>query len=279
MARTRHDFTAQTVEILRKRVGYLCSNPDCRKHTVGPNADPEKATIVGVAAHITAASPGGPRYNVSMTEKERKSIENGIWLCVNCSTIIDKDPDSFPIDLLKSWKISSEQQLSDKLKGIIAETVEDKKLAFLEVDLIWTGGMRLNRGYSEKNKEIYGDAPIWAGSPLIIHWELKWVLSLVIYNNSNFNAYNLSIEQNGNPLVFEPLPKINNLPALGNIDLEGTYRNYFEGDHSEADILLRNKIPKEVVGTEYTLTYTDDTRNQHMLSFIITEDGVTNKCH
>src|SRR5690606_12780416 len=113
MAKTRHDFTAKTVDILGKRVGYLCSNRYCRKHTIGPNADPEKATIVGVAAHITAASPGGPRYDISINEKERKSIENGIWLCVNCSTLIDKDPNAFPVDLLKSWKTTSESQLSD----------------------------------------------------------------------------------------------------------------------------------------------------------------------
>jgi hypothetical protein len=49
--------------------------------------------------------------------------------------LIDRDPDTFPVDLLRAWKISLESQISDKLKGIVAETVENEKLAFLEVDL------------------------------------------------------------------------------------------------------------------------------------------------
>lgn len=272
----RHNFSAKTVDILGKRVGFLCSNPDCRKLTIGPNIVQEKATIIGVAAHITAASPGGPRFDGSIDEKDRKSIENGIWLCVNCSTLIDKDPDQYPVQLLQTWKAEIEKEISDQLKGIASTTATQKKLAFLEVDLIWSGAMRLNRGYSNKNRRIYGNNPIWAGDPLYIHWELKWILALVIYNNSNFNAYNLKIEQDGNPLLFKNLPRINNLPALGNIELDGTYRLYIEADHVEADKILNNTIPPEIIGTEYKLIYTDDTRNEHTLTFIITEDGVEN---
>lgn len=40
-------------------VGYMCSQPDCKEYTTGPNSSVEKNTILGEAAHITAASPGG----------------------------------------------------------------------------------------------------------------------------------------------------------------------------------------------------------------------------
>ena len=53
----RDDFSQNTIEILAKRVTYICSNPDCRKMTVGPNLDKKKATNIGVAAHIKAAAP------------------------------------------------------------------------------------------------------------------------------------------------------------------------------------------------------------------------------
>tara|TARA_B100000929_G_scaffold5347_1_gene4503 strand:+ start:517 stop:705 length:189 start_codon:yes stop_codon:yes gene_type:complete len=56
----RDDFTKKTKEILAKRVGLLCSNPKCKKPTSGPNSDQNKSTNIGVAAHITAASVGGP---------------------------------------------------------------------------------------------------------------------------------------------------------------------------------------------------------------------------
>ncbi|MBU5676819.1 hypothetical protein KQI88_10350 [Alkaliphilus sp. MSJ-5] len=45
---------------MAKRVAYICSNPGCGKLTSGPHSDSSKASIIGVAAHITAASKGGP---------------------------------------------------------------------------------------------------------------------------------------------------------------------------------------------------------------------------
>lgn len=76
----RHDFTQATKDILFKRVNGLCSNTQCRQATSGPASDPDRVTSVGVAAHITAASPGGPRYDEALSEVERRSSENGIWL-------------------------------------------------------------------------------------------------------------------------------------------------------------------------------------------------------
>jgi hypothetical protein len=277
MAGNRHDFTAKTVDVLRKRVGFLCSNPNCRKHTVGPNSDKEKATIVGVAAHIAAASPGGPRYNAFMNEKERKSIENGIWLCVNCSTLIDKDPIAFPTELLQSWKDETENEMSDQLRGVVSKSSKEEKLAFLEADLIWTSNMRLNRGYSERNRDIYGDKPVLVGSPMIIHWELRWELSLVIYNSSNYPAYNVQVIPHQQILKFEPLPKLNNIPALANIDIQANYSESFEGTSAEADEILKQRMPKTIIGSTYEVTYTDDTRKEHKVIFEIIENGVKNK--
>ena len=85
-------------------VGRRCSNPACRKLTCGANTNPEKITNIGVAAHICAAAQGGPRYDASMTPEERKSFENGIWLCQSCSKLIDTDITRYPKELLQSWK-------------------------------------------------------------------------------------------------------------------------------------------------------------------------------
>jgi hypothetical protein len=101
MNTNRDNFTKATIDSLAKRVGYICSNPDCKKHTVGPNEKTDKATIIGNAAHITAASISGPRYNREMSKDERKNIENGIWLCSNCSTLIDRNPKTYSIELLR----------------------------------------------------------------------------------------------------------------------------------------------------------------------------------
>lgn len=100
MGNSRDDFTSATKELLANRVGRRCSNPACRKLTCGANTNPEKITNIGVAAHICAAAQGGPRYDASMTPEERKSFENGIWLCQSCSKLIDTDITRYPKELL-----------------------------------------------------------------------------------------------------------------------------------------------------------------------------------
>ncbi len=112
---TRDDFNDQTKIILRDRVGGLCSNPLCRIPTTGPHPNPHKRLSIGIAAHITAAAPGGPRYNENLTSDQRSSPENGIWLCSNCANLIDKNPDKYSIELLIDWKKQAETEQMNRL--------------------------------------------------------------------------------------------------------------------------------------------------------------------
>ncbi len=111
----RDDFSESVKRILRERVGNHCSNPECRKATSGPHSDPGKVVRLGVAAHITAAAPKGPRHNDGLSKKERMGIQNGIWLCQNCAKLIDADADKYPISLLLEWKQIAEKKAEDEL--------------------------------------------------------------------------------------------------------------------------------------------------------------------
>lgn len=82
-------------------MGWRCSNPDCRKPTRAANDDPQQVTNIGVAAHICAAASGGPRYDSNMSSDERKSADNGIWLCQSCSKLIDDDVVRYNFGLLR----------------------------------------------------------------------------------------------------------------------------------------------------------------------------------
>ena len=104
----RDDFYQSVRRSLAHRVGLLCSNPECRAHTTGPQTDPVKIVDVGVAAHITAASPGGPRFDPCLSDKERASVTNGIWLCQNCAKLIDSDVVRFSSSVLRGWKLAAE---------------------------------------------------------------------------------------------------------------------------------------------------------------------------
>lgn len=52
----RDDFTQSTKDLLANRVGWKCSNPDCRKATRGAGSDKTEFVNIGVASHICAAS-------------------------------------------------------------------------------------------------------------------------------------------------------------------------------------------------------------------------------
>src|SRR5882672_7615821 len=105
----RDDFNLTVKRLLVRRVNTRCSNPNCRRPTSGPEVDPNKALNIGVAAHITAASKGGPRYDASLTPAQRQSPENGIWLCQNCGKLLDDDTLRYPVELLRAWKRLSEE--------------------------------------------------------------------------------------------------------------------------------------------------------------------------
>src|SRR5471032_2760391 len=124
MANNRDNFNKNTIRALQDRTGNLCSNPGCRRPTSGPNLVPEKATRIGIAAHITAASAGGPRYDPTLSADQRSSIHNGIWLCSNCSTLVDSDPYAYPVDILLTWRHAAEAQAREELDGIERRAVQ-----------------------------------------------------------------------------------------------------------------------------------------------------------
>lgn len=111
----RDDFPQSVRKALAHRVGLLCSNPECRAHTTGPQTDPMQVIDVGVAAHITAASGGGPRFDPSLSDKERAGVANGIWLCQNCAKLIDSDVARFSTSVLRGWKLSAEWEAKRRI--------------------------------------------------------------------------------------------------------------------------------------------------------------------
>jgi hypothetical protein len=114
--RTRDDFPAKIKRALAYRVSLQCSNPLCKAPTAAAHSAPDEFNCIGEAAHITAASPGGPRYDPTLSQVERCSASNGIWLCRSCARIIDTDEGRFPPSLLRCWKQAAEASLLAALR-------------------------------------------------------------------------------------------------------------------------------------------------------------------
>jgi len=142
----RDNFLEPVKRLLRERVAQVCSNPDCNVVTQGPAAKAEKSVNLGVAAHITAASANGPRYDADLTPAQRRSYDNGIWLCQNCGKKVDADDSAHSVALLRDWKAQAELRAKNKLgkpaDALVVNTItNDKLLIYPEqtVELIGRG--------------------------------------------------------------------------------------------------------------------------------------------
>ena len=74
---------------------------------------------IGEGAHICAASPGGVRYDPQQTSEERRSYDNGIWLCGTCHTKVDADPVTYSVSELRRIKSVAEAQARVSVSAVL----------------------------------------------------------------------------------------------------------------------------------------------------------------
>jgi hypothetical protein len=118
----RDDFSQQVKRNLADRVAGKCCYPGCNEVTIGPGKKDDNHVIrLGVAAHITAASAGGPRYNPHISPDERSSIKNAVWLCTKHGDLIDKDFTEYSAETLQQWKAQAEEKAHENLVAVNAD--------------------------------------------------------------------------------------------------------------------------------------------------------------
>ena len=268
----RDDFSKKTIEVLGKRVGYLCSNPLCQKPSIGSHSEKDKATIIGVAAHITAASAGGPRFDPNLSAEQRSDIENGIWLCENCATLIDKDPTAFPVDLVKLWKATSEDR---SYRAILEHNYSnlpqvDRKRPYIDAELKMTTKGKFNHGLSRKTNEMYGDTPIMQ-SQAIWHYKIDWQYKFVIVNNSSVGLHNLKLlshKHNRGLTILEKLDRINNLPPYQEVALRCESLHFVEGTGRDANVFLQMPYSPHVNELKYLIEYAGEDRTKYYTELV-----------
>ncbi|WP_139150649.1 hypothetical protein [Halofilum ochraceum] len=116
----RHEFPEKTKRTIAERAGGRCSFPGCDQQCWVPNSDTDKSTSVGVAAHIHAASPGGPRYDPDQSPEQRKSADNAIFLCQDHAHLIDADFSVYSAETLREWKARHEKQIAGEVEEAFA---------------------------------------------------------------------------------------------------------------------------------------------------------------
>lgn len=114
----RAEFSAATRKIIAGRAGHQCSVPNCGRSTEGPGPGQAQVVKNGMAAHIYAASPSGPRGTGGLSAAERSEPENGIWCCYSHGKAIDSDSGkAFSAAQLKAWKRLHEARKGAEVTG------------------------------------------------------------------------------------------------------------------------------------------------------------------
>ena len=123
----------------------------CRATTFGPHTGRhDKFQNIGQAAHISAAAPGGPRYDPKMAAEERTSAKNGMWLCSNCHSQIDRDTDRFTLTALRKIKRDAEDRARKEVGVADVSSKENISLSLPTVRFprsrVWIEWTRRQRG-------------------------------------------------------------------------------------------------------------------------------------
>jgi len=113
-----------TREVLRElylRSGNVCAFPGCHHRIIDDDGN-----YVGQLCHIEAAEEGGERFNSSMTDENRRSIENLLLMCYD-HHIATNDVVAHPVSRMQEIKRKHEAKYSGAVAKIEASFADQTK--------------------------------------------------------------------------------------------------------------------------------------------------------
>ncbi|MFC1593048.1 hypothetical protein ACFL4C_03445 [Candidatus Omnitrophota bacterium] len=93
-------ISEKDIKLLWGRAAAMCSFTECRMKLTQDKILASDSFPLGEQAHIVGESENAPHGRSALTEAERNSYFNRILLCPNHHTIIDKNPEDYPIEKL-----------------------------------------------------------------------------------------------------------------------------------------------------------------------------------
>lgn len=122
--------TQATVKRLFAKSQNQCAFPQCSSPIVE-----DSGTISGIICHIRARSKGGPRYDAKQTPEERHGYSNLILLCSRHSKIIDSEPRTYTVDLLREikdmWERNGPIELSRNQAATALRLLDDYRTIYI----------------------------------------------------------------------------------------------------------------------------------------------------
>jgi hypothetical protein len=102
-----------------------CNKPQCHRNLFSDLSSADYN--IGEVAHVIAASVKGPRASEKISAEDKAAYDNLILLCPSCHTEIDKAPELFPVELVRSWKVNHKKQITDIIGIPIFENRNDAR--------------------------------------------------------------------------------------------------------------------------------------------------------
>ena len=201
----RLDFSSKVKNNIKHRASFICSNPDCRILTISASKEDESLFILrGIVAHIYPASLNGPRYNDYITKQEIQSEDNGIYLCANCSHMIDKNNGlDYPAEMLKKWKKEHEAWITKNLNKKVFDH-DSKIIEHLSKQTQLLKNIANSTNITEIDKSDYP----------VINYEIHHLLDYDMLEIENMDSKSISIikihmyDDANSELISGKLPKI-----------------------------------------------------------------------
>ncbi|MBS6792334.1 HNH endonuclease [[Ruminococcus] lactaris] len=111
--------------------GY-CENPNCNCSLL-PLFESGRISNIVELAHIIGQKIHGHRGFAELELSERDTLKNILTLCPTCHTLIDKNEEEYPIELLYQWKEQHKSRIENIFAVVQYENKNDLKQVVLPI--------------------------------------------------------------------------------------------------------------------------------------------------
>lgn len=110
------------------RAANRCAFSDCRRELVMDASETDDESLIGEECHIVARELNGPRGESSLTPETRDKYDNLILLCNIHHKMIDDQPSTYSVQVLKEMKILHEKGVRESLQNFDPARQRDEEL-------------------------------------------------------------------------------------------------------------------------------------------------------
>lgn len=117
---SRKNIPDKEMKALIANSGGVCAFPGCPQRFVEPGNDLDDAAFLGEMAHIVGDSHQGPRGDFPMSDDDRDKHTNLVLLCGDHHKVIDSQPRTYSVSVLRRMKEDHEGRIRRATGGTSA---------------------------------------------------------------------------------------------------------------------------------------------------------------